>query len=63
VAGRTLKDAREALEREFVSRALARHNGNISQAALELGISRPTMYELMDRIGIKKPETATEFAS
>jgi two-component system NtrC family response regulator len=63
VAGRTLKDAREALEREFVSRALARHNGNISQAALELGISRPTMYELMDRIGIKKPETATEFAN
>lgn len=63
VAGRTLKDAREALEREFVTRTLARHNGNISQAALELGISRPTMYELMDRIGLKKPETTAEMAN
>lgn len=63
VAGRTLKDARDALEREFVTRALARHNGNISQAALELGISRPTMYELMERIGLKKAEPAPELTS
>ncbi len=51
--GRTLKEAREELERELVQRALARHKGNISQAAQQLGISRPTLYELMEKLGIR----------
>lgn len=51
--GRTLKAAREELEREVVQRALARHKGNISQAAQQLGISRPTLYELIEKLGIK----------
>jgi len=51
--GRSLKEAREELERELVQRALARHKGNISQAAQQLGISRPTLYELMEKLGIR----------
>jgi two-component system NtrC family response regulator len=51
--GRTLKEAREELQRELVQRALARHKGNISQAAQQLGISRPTLYELMEKLGIR----------
>lgn len=49
-----LKEAREALEADLVQRALARHNGNVTQAAAELGVSRPTLYELMDKLGIER---------
>jgi len=48
----TLKDAREALEREMIQQALRKHNGKITSVAAELGISRPTLYELMDKLGI-----------
>jgi len=50
----TLKEARENLEREIVQAALRRHNGKITSAALELGISRPTLYELMEKLGIAR---------
>jgi two-component system NtrC family response regulator len=50
----TLKEGREAAEREMVRRALERHSGRISAAAAELGISRPTLYELMEKLGIGK---------
>jgi two-component system NtrC family response regulator len=50
----TLKEARESVERELVQRALKRHGGKISSAATELGISRPTLYELMDKLGIAR---------
>jgi two-component system, NtrC family, response regulator len=53
---RTLKEARETLERELVQQALRRHNGKISPAAAELGVSRPTLYELMEKLGIKRGE-------
>jgi len=54
--GISLKEARETLERLMVQQALKRHSGNITAAAAELGISRPTFYELMEKLGIKKPE-------
>ncbi|PYK60277.1 MAG: PEP-CTERM-box response regulator transcription factor [Verrucomicrobia bacterium] len=50
----TLKEARENVEREVVQRALKRNLGRISSAAAELGISRPTLYELMERLGISR---------
>jgi len=52
--GRSLKDAREAAEREVITQALLRHGGKISPAAAELGISRPTLYELMEKLGISR---------
>ncbi len=51
---KTLKEAREGVERELVEDALRRHGGKITSAALELGISRPTLYELMEKLGIPK---------
>jgi two-component system NtrC family response regulator len=36
----------------MVQEALRRHRGSITAAALELGISRPTLYELMEKLGI-----------
>ncbi len=53
----TLKDARESLERDMIRNALRRHGGKISPAAVELGISRPTLYDLMEKLGLQKPET------
>jgi two-component system NtrC family response regulator len=50
----TLKEARESVEREMVQSALRRHAGKITSAALELGISRPTLYELMEKLGIAR---------
>jgi two-component system, NtrC family, response regulator len=50
----TLKDARERAEREVVQDALRRHRGRITSAAQELGISRPTLYELMEKLGIAR---------
>ena len=50
----TLKEARENVEREMVLQALQRHSGKISSAAQELGISRPTLYELMEKLGINR---------
>ncbi len=52
----TLKEARETVEKEVVQNALKRSQGKITSAALELGISRPTLYELMDKLGIDRPE-------
>ena len=53
--GLTLHDARERLERGLVEEALARHAGNITQVARDLGISRPTLYDLMEKLGISRP--------
>jgi two-component system NtrC family response regulator len=50
----TLKDAREAIERQMVQQALKKHNGKIAPAATELGLSRPTLYELMEKLGIAR---------
>ena len=50
----SLKEARESVEREMVLDALRRHRGQITAAAAELGISRPTLYELMDKLRIAR---------
>lgn len=50
--GKPLKDAREALEREMIQKTLAKNKGNVTQTAAELGVTRPTLYELMGKLGI-----------
>jgi two-component system NtrC family response regulator len=51
-AAPTLKAARQDMERDVIIRALKENNNNISKTARMLGISRPTLYELMSRLGI-----------
>src|SRR5262249_22176728 len=48
-APRRLKEARNQLERELLLEALTRTKGNISQAAKELGVSRPALHDLLDK--------------
>jgi two-component system NtrC family response regulator len=49
-----LKDAREILEKGLILKAIARNENNLTKAASELGISRPTLYDLMEKLGIPK---------
>jgi two-component system NtrC family response regulator len=48
-----LRQVREHAERNAVLRVLGRVNGNLSKAADLLGVSRPTLYDLMHRFGLK----------
>jgi two-component system NtrC family response regulator len=52
--GRGLKEAREALEKELIQKALANNKRNVTKAAEELGVSRPTLYELMEKLEISR---------
>jgi two-component system NtrC family response regulator len=48
----TLKEAKDGVEREVIAKALQENHGNISKTAKALGVSRPTLYELMARHGL-----------
>ncbi len=48
-----LRDVRDEAERRVVAEALGRCNGNISRTAMELGVTRPTLYELLDKHGMR----------
>jgi two-component system, NtrC family, response regulator len=52
----TLKEARRRTERESVVDALIRTRGNISRAAKDLGVSRPTFHGLLDKHQINARE-------
>ena len=42
----------DVLERHAIERALARYEGNISQAAAALGLTRPALYRRMSKHGL-----------
>jgi two-component system, NtrC family, response regulator len=48
-----LRTVRDEAEKKAVIAALARSNGNVLKAAELLGVSRPTLYDLMHRLGLK----------
>ena len=48
-----LKDAVERLEKSMMQRALKRNNGNKSMAINELGLSRRSFYEKLEKYGLK----------
>jgi two-component system NtrC family response regulator len=59
----TLRRARESAERESIQNTLKKHLGRISSAAAEFGVSRPTLYELMEKLGVKKAGTFIQSSS
>jgi two-component system NtrC family response regulator len=48
-SGLKLKEARALVEKELLLAALAKHKGSVAAMAKELGVSRPTLYDLMKR--------------
>ena len=42
----------EDVEGVLIRKALARHGGNVSQAALALGLSRSALYRRMEKLGL-----------
>jgi two-component system NtrC family response regulator len=48
-----LRQVREEAEKQAIVRVLGRVNGNVSKAAELLGVSRPTLYDLMERFGLR----------
>jgi two-component system NtrC family response regulator len=52
--GQGLGKARQAVERQMIEAALARNKGNLTRAAAELEISRPSLYELIEKLGIPR---------
>jgi two-component system NtrC family response regulator len=56
-----LRQVRDEAERGAINKVLSRVDGNIAEAAQLLGISRPTLYDLMKRHGIRA-DVATKTA-
>jgi two-component system nitrogen regulation response regulator NtrX len=57
-----LHDARDRFERDYILKALAAQNGNISRTAEVLGVERSNLYRKMRSFGIapRRPETEEE---
>ncbi|MFK5950018.1 MAG: helix-turn-helix domain-containing protein, partial [Methylococcales bacterium] len=48
-----LREVREVAERQVITKALNHTNGKVSPAAELLGVSRPTLYDLMQKLNIQ----------
>jgi two-component system, NtrC family, response regulator len=59
----SLREMRGEAEREALVETLARHAGNISRAARELQISRPTLHGLLERHGVNAKDFRGRSAS
>ncbi len=48
-----VREARDALERDMIQAALARNNGNITNAAAELGLERTHLHKRLKALGLR----------
>jgi two-component system NtrC family response regulator len=55
-----LREVRDEAERNATIKALSRADGNIRAAAELLGVSRPTLYDLVERHGLKQSVSIKE---
>ena len=51
-----LREVRRDAESAAIKRALAHASGNISRTAKALGITRPTLYDLLEKYHIQVPK-------
>ena len=52
----SLREARDEVERQTIIAALQRNHGNISRAASEIGVSRPTLHSLLSKYNLQPTE-------
>jgi two-component system NtrC family response regulator len=55
-----LREARQRAERDAIRQAVAVAGGNLSRAAELLGITRPTLYDLLEKNEVAVPERTAE---
>ncbi|HYJ40838.1 MAG TPA: sigma-54 dependent transcriptional regulator [Steroidobacteraceae bacterium] len=55
-AGSSLKEYRDHAEREYIVATLRRHNGNVSQAAIELGVGRTYLHRRLSVLQITRKD-------
>ncbi|MFC1816751.1 PEP-CTERM-box response regulator transcription factor [Thermodesulfobacteriota bacterium] len=60
VGEKTLKDVRESLERDFIYNALLSNSWNVARTAEQIGIARPTLYDLIKKYDLRKQEYDVE---
>ncbi|MGH8126442.1 MAG: helix-turn-helix domain-containing protein, partial [Rhodanobacteraceae bacterium] len=54
----SLRKVRDEAEKRAIGLAMTRAGGKLTRVADLLGVSRPTLYDLMDKHGLKKPTGA-----
>jgi two-component system NtrC family response regulator len=52
--GQGLREARAAFEKDLIQRVLSKHKGNISRTASALGVSRPTLHDLIAKYALER---------
>jgi len=52
----TLKEVREHLEREYLSKALVSNDWHIVNTAKQIGVTRPTLYDLIKKYSLRKED-------
>jgi two-component system NtrC family response regulator len=52
----TLRESKDRMERKLVREALLRNRGNISRSSRDLGVSRATLYDLLEKHSISREE-------
>jgi two-component system NtrC family response regulator len=52
----TLKEFRETLEKDFICNALVRNEWNIALTADQIGVARPTLYDLIKKYDLRKQD-------
>jgi two-component system, NtrC family, response regulator len=50
----SLRAARQRIEADVIAQAFMLHRGNLRRAAIELGVSRPTLYRLLRQYGLSE---------
>jgi two-component system nitrogen regulation response regulator NtrX len=58
-----LHDARDQFERDYILRALAANDGNMSRTAEALGVERSNLYKKMRGFGVAPRRGETEVES
>ncbi|NOZ38018.1 MAG: PEP-CTERM-box response regulator transcription factor [Gammaproteobacteria bacterium] len=53
-----IREAREQVERDIIQRALVVYDNNVTHAAEAMGISRPSLYQLIKKLGLSDPGKA-----